>query len=220
MASARRCSIQIYGKSLCLDLTTLLSQSQTISVHCHASSTRWFRSCTCSKRPKPSNKRSSSSKCNASTTAQCNHCCPSTHNDQAASGTSSSHSGPRSVWPNGFNSSVSIPIVNHSYRLCILTVGPYSGVAVGSSIGHAIGGFFGGGSSSTVEAQQQDGTLASQATEGNFQNNNISRSCEPDAKAFTKCLDENKGEYQMSVCGWYLEQLVCLVQFGFSLKHF
>ncbi|MCJ1235976.1 hypothetical protein MMC14_003952 [Varicellaria rhodocarpa] len=82
-----------------------------------------------------------------------------------------------------------------------------AGVAVGSSIGHAIGGFFGGGSSSTVEAQQQDGTLASQATEGNFQNNNISRSCEPDAKAFTKCLDENKGEYQMSVCGWYLEQL-------------
>ena len=85
-----------------------------------------------------------------------------------------------------------------------------SGVAVGSSIGHAVGGFFGGGSNNATELQQSDSTLASQAVEGNYQQNSINRSCEPDAKAFTKCLDENKGEYQMSVCGWYLEQLVSL----------
>ncbi|KAL9120410.1 MAG: hypothetical protein Q9187_003033 [Circinaria calcarea] len=84
-----------------------------------------------------------------------------------------------------------------------------AGVAVGSSIGHALGGFFGGGSSSAAaDGQQSDTTLASQAAEGNYQTNGLSRSCEPDAKAFTRCLDENKGEYQMSVCGWYLEQLI------------
>ena len=89
-------------------------------------------------------------------------------------------------------------------------VNQFSGVAVGSSIGHAIGGFFGGGSSGTTEAHQNDSNLANQAIDGNYLNNNISKSCEPDAKAFTKCLGENKGEYQMTVCGWYLEQLVRL----------
>lgn len=93
--------------------------------------------------------------------------------------------------------------------LTLLIIRKTSGVAVGSSIGHAIGGFFGGGSSQAVaDGQQSDSALATQATEGNYQSNGLSRSCEPDAKAFTRCLDENKGEYQMSVCGWYLEQLV------------
>jgi len=78
-----------------------------------------------------------------------------------------------------------------------------AGVAVGSSIGHAIGGFFGGGSSqSAVEPQQDNGVAAT----GNQQNNTWGpRSCEVDAKQFTKCLDENQGN--MQICSWYLEQL-------------
>lgn len=83
-----------------------------------------------------------------------------------------------------------------------------SGVAVGSSIGHAIGGFFGGGSSQSVE-QQENGAVAAQGQED--QNTNWgARSCEVDAKQFTKCLDENNGN--MQICSWYLEQLVSLLK--------
>lgn len=85
----------------------------------------------------------------------------------------------------------------------------YSGVAVGSSIGHAIGGFFGGGSSAPAEAQQADNAVASQAQDGTYQSNSWgARSCEQDAKSFTQCLDQNQGN--MQICGWYLEQLVGL----------
>lgn len=80
-----------------------------------------------------------------------------------------------------------------------------SGVAVGSSIGHAIGGFFGGGSSQPAAEQQQDNSVASQ-TNAQQSNNWGTRSCEVDAKQFTKCMDENQGN--MQICGWYLEQLV------------
>ena len=78
-----------------------------------------------------------------------------------------------------------------------------SGVAVGSSIGHAIGGFFGGGSSQPAE-QQDNGAVASEGQ--NSQNTWGPRSCEVDAKQFTKCLDDNQGN--MQICSWYLEQLV------------
>lgn len=81
-----------------------------------------------------------------------------------------------------------------------------SGVAVGSSIGHAIGGMFGGGGSAPAEQQQQDYSMASQASDANQSNAWGPRSCEVDAKTFTKCLDENQGN--MQICGWYLEQLV------------
>lgn len=77
----------------------------------------------------------------------------------------------------------------------------FSGVAVGSTIGHALGGFFGGGSAQGMEGQNSttQGTMNSSGAAG----------CDLDAKAFTKCLDDNKdGQYQMQVCGWYLEQLV------------
>ncbi|RDW63836.1 hypothetical protein BP5796_10338 [Coleophoma crateriformis] len=79
-----------------------------------------------------------------------------------------------------------------------------AGVAVGSSIGHAIGGFFGGGSSAPAESQQQNQAVA---TQGQAQDNNSwgARSCEADAKQFTKCLDDNQGN--MQICSWYLEQL-------------
>lgn len=81
------------------------------------------------------------------------------------------------------------------------------GVAVGSSIGHAIGGFFGGGSSAAAEPQQADNSVASQANDAGYQSNSWGqRSCETDAKSFTKCLDENGGN--MQICGWYLDQLV------------
>ncbi|MCJ1299112.1 hypothetical protein MMC08_001903 [Hypocenomyce scalaris] len=82
-----------------------------------------------------------------------------------------------------------------------------AGVAVGSSIGHALGGFFGGGSSSSApaETQQADNAVASQAQDGTYQNNWGARSCEQDAKSFTQCLDQNQGN--MQICGWYLEQL-------------
>ncbi|KAL7790771.1 hypothetical protein V8C37DRAFT_174655 [Trichoderma ceciliae] len=71
-----------------------------------------------------------------------------------------------------------------------------AGVAIGSSVGHAIGGFFGGGSSESVQAQ-----AAPQQNQQNQQDNN----CAGVAQNFTKCLDENGGN--MQICNWYLEQL-------------
>lgn len=85
----------------------------------------------------------------------------------------------------------------------------YSGVAVGSSIGHAIGGLFGGGSSSVpAESQQGDSSVVSSSTNGASSQSNDwgPRSCESDARSFTRCLDENAGN--MQICGWYLDQLV------------
>lgn len=77
---------------------------------------------------------------------------------------------------------------------------------MGSSIGHAIGGLF-GGSSAPAEQQQADNAVTSQANENSSQSNTWgARSCETDAKTFTKCLDENQGN--MQICGWYLDQLV------------
>ncbi|KUJ07283.1 uncharacterized protein LY89DRAFT_702421 [Mollisia scopiformis] len=79
-----------------------------------------------------------------------------------------------------------------------------AGVAVGSSIGHAIGGFFGGGSSAPAEQAPQDNSVAAQGNQA--QNNNWgARSCDADAKQFTKCMDDNQGN--MQICSWYLEQL-------------
>ena len=63
-----------------------------------------------------------------------------------------------------------------------------------------------GGSSLPAE-QQADNVVASQANESSSQSNAWGpRSCETDAKTFTKCLDENQGN--MQICGWYLDQLV------------
>jgi len=77
-----------------------------------------------------------------------------------------------------------------------------AGVAVGSSIGHAVGGFFGGGSS--APAVQSDSAVAAQS-QSQEQNSWVPRSCEVNANQFTKCLDENRGN--MQICSWYLEQL-------------
>ncbi|KAG8534254.1 uncharacterized protein KY384_001098 [Bacidia gigantensis] len=81
-----------------------------------------------------------------------------------------------------------------------------AGVAVGSSIGHAVGGWFGGGSSTTEERPVED-SLAPLNDSSTYQSSAYGpRSCDADAKQFTKCLDEQSGN--MQICGWYLEQLV------------
>ncbi|EEH50013.2 uncharacterized protein PADG_06092 [Paracoccidioides brasiliensis Pb18] len=88
-----------------------------------------------------------------------------------------------------------------------------AGVAVGSSIGHAIGGLFSGGSSAPAEAQQAPPPAASQSMDSGLYQSNSATSgwaetpaCETDVKAFRKCMDDNQGN--MSICGWYLDQLV------------
>ncbi|CCD25494.1 Mix17p NDAI_0F01750 [Naumovozyma dairenensis CBS 421] len=81
-----------------------------------------------------------------------------------------------------------------------------AGVAVGSSIGHAVGGLlFGGGGSRTADVdqpQQQD--VTPQATASTLQQEQ-GRSCDGAAKSFTKCLDDNDGNFQ--ICDYYLQQL-------------
>jgi hypothetical protein len=94
----------------------------------------------------------------------------------------------------------------------------YSGVAVGSSIGHAIGGFFGGGGGSSQAAEQapaQTDAYAQPMDNGLYNSQNQAayganaaadnQPCAMDAKNFTRCMDENRGD--MTICGWYLEQL-------------
>ena len=69
-----------------------------------------------------------------------------------------------------------------------------------------------GGSSQPAEQQPADNALASQANDDSYRSNSWgARSCENDAKSFTKCLDENQGN--MQTCGWYLEQLVSFLLF-------
>ncbi|KAF2021596.1 hypothetical protein BU24DRAFT_487985 [Aaosphaeria arxii CBS 175.79] len=80
-----------------------------------------------------------------------------------------------------------------------------AGVAVGSSIGHAVGGFFsGGGSSEPAQQQQQAPTdFAQQHQQANFQSQ--SGACQAQIGDFRKCMDENQGS--LNICGWYLDQL-------------
>ncbi|KAF2467168.1 uncharacterized protein BDR25DRAFT_305622 [Lindgomyces ingoldianus] len=79
-----------------------------------------------------------------------------------------------------------------------------AGVAVGSSIGHAIGGFFSGGSSSAPAEQQSASTeFAQQHQETSTQN--ATGACATDINNFRKCMDENQGS--LTICGWYLDQL-------------
>lgn len=82
-----------------------------------------------------------------------------------------------------------------------------SGVAVGSSIGHAIGGFFGGGSSAP-QAEAAPAQPVAQTADGqtalntNYQPPKV---CETDVNNFRRCMDENRGD--LTICGWYLDQL-------------
>ena len=77
----------------------------------------------------------------------------------------------------------------------------HSGVAVGSSIGHAVGGLFSGGSSAPAEASPQAPAAANTSASNPSWGNN----CAGATKQFTTCMDEQGGN--MQICGWYLEQL-------------
>jgi hypothetical protein len=83
-----------------------------------------------------------------------------------------------------------------------------SGVAVGSSIGHAVGGWFGGGSSAPAEASPQQTTEFAgqhQDTTSAQMQQSSSGACATDVNNFRKCMDENQGS--LTICGWYLDQL-------------
>jgi len=74
-----------------------------------------------------------------------------------------------------------------------------AGVGIGHAIGHSLTGLF--GSSAPAEQQPAAAAGTSQETRGVM-------GCDADAKAFTKCMDDYKGD--MTVCGWYFDQLkVC-----------
>lgn len=83
----------------------------------------------------------------------------------------------------------------------------YSGVAVGSSIGHAIGGFFSGGSSEAAPPPQQYNTQAPDQYQQSAQQQQQygTNNCQGATQQFTQCMDENGGN--MQICNWYLEQL-------------
>ena len=90
--------------------------------------------------------------------------------------------------------------------MCTTLAYSCSGVAVGSSIGHAVGGWFGDNSGVSTEAQD-NGVGSQQVQDGGYQNNSWTQeSCEPASKGLTSCLDQNNGN--MQICTWYLEQLV------------
>ena len=77
-----------------------------------------------------------------------------------------------------------------------------SGVAIGSSVGHAIGGLFSGGSSEPAPAPQQQAAVQ---TQNQQQQQWGSNNCAGATQQFTKCMDDHQGN--MSICNWYLEQL-------------
>jgi hypothetical protein len=80
-----------------------------------------------------------------------------------------------------------------------------SGVAVGSSIGHAVGGWFSGGSSSEAATDSPQNTdFAQQHSQVNMSAQQ-SGACANDVNQFRKCMDDNQGS--LTICGWYLDQL-------------
>lgn len=69
---------------------------------------------------------------------------------------------------------------------------------------------FSGGSSAPAEPQQaapaqpmDSGLYQSNAANSSYEN----PACQTDVLNFRKCMDEQQGN--MSICGWYLDQLVC-----------
>ena len=74
-----------------------------------------------------------------------------------------------------------------------------AGVGIGHAIGHGITGLFSGGSSAPAAPAENVNAAVEQ------QQRTAGGACEADAKAFTRCMDDFKGD--MNVCSWYLEQL-------------
>ncbi|KAF6840625.1 CHCH domain-containing protein [Colletotrichum plurivorum] len=81
---------------------------------------------------------------------------------------------------------------------------PSSGVAIGSSIGHAIGGLFSGGSSSEAAAPAQNNSPVAASSDSSM-TQQWGNNCAGATQQFTKCMDEHSGN--MQICNWYLEQL-------------
>jgi coiled-coil-helix-coiled-coil-helix domain-containing protein 2 len=75
------------------------------------------------------------------------------------------------------------------------------GVGIGHAIGHGLTGLFGGGSSAPA-------AVDSAAAPATADSNTRVGACDADAKAFTKCMDDYKGD--MTACSWYLDQLKVL----------
>lgn len=73
-------------------------------------------------------------------------------------------------------------------------------------LGAGISGLFGGGGSAQPAAAEAPPAQPQVQAQSNSYGDQSNVSCEADAKSFTKCMDDYKGD--MSVCGWYLEQLV------------
>ncbi|KAJ3141177.1 hypothetical protein HDU90_007203 [Geranomyces variabilis] len=82
------------------------------------------------------------------------------------------------------------------------------GVAVGSAVGHTLGagltGMFGGGGSSQP-AQQQDAYPAQQQQQQNYAQQQQVNACEPDQRAFLRCLETNSND--ITPCQHYLDML-------------
>lgn len=82
-----------------------------------------------------------------------------------------------------------------------------AGVAVGSAVGHTIGAglssVFGGSSSAPEQQQQPQQQMAPVETQA--YNQNQVKACDVDARNFTRCLDDNSGNFQ--ICDYYLQQL-------------
>ncbi|KAF2709696.1 hypothetical protein K504DRAFT_534024 [Pleomassaria siparia CBS 279.74] len=80
-----------------------------------------------------------------------------------------------------------------------------AGVAVGSTIGHALGGMFSGGGSSEAAAPAAQSTEFAQQHQTNYAQQSGSGACQADIQNFRKCMDDNQGS--LSICGWYMDQL-------------
>ncbi|KAK4555333.1 hypothetical protein LTR86_007630 [Recurvomyces mirabilis] len=85
-----------------------------------------------------------------------------------------------------------------------------AGAVVGTSIGHAIGGFFGGGSSASEQqpAAADASSPLAQTEQGQYamnQSYDAPKACGFEVNSFRKCMDDNRGD--LTICGWYLDQL-------------
>jgi hypothetical protein len=73
-----------------------------------------------------------------------------------------------------------------------------SGVAIGSTMGHAISGFFGGGGGSSEAVESSPVNTSTD----NYQQ---PRTCAEQVTSFQSCMNQNAGD--LTICNWYLEQL-------------
>ena len=86
-----------------------------------------------------------------------------------------------------------------------------AGVAVGSAVGHTIGAgissLFSGSKSesSALPAEQQQQAVAAPQVQATQMNPEMAKTCDVDARNFTRCLEENNGNFQ--ICDYYLQQL-------------